>query len=365
MATTAWRSGAGWSGRSPRCARYGDRARWRAPLAALAASLVSLVAVGSASAAAVAPAGRETAAASSGSPSSLGAPEIAGPTGPGGSGGTASGPGCRSVTKTEIVYGTALRHGNEVVTRRSEQLPAEVCPDDPTPKVVPVGASEGGWKLVFDDEFTGNSFDSSYWTTCYPWGCTPNDPPREAPFVERESYSPGNCSVSGGDLVLTATAAPAGSGGRPYDSCLVQTYGKETFKYGYVEARIWLPGTASAFPAFWLVGASDQAQEVDILESFHGNEQVSENYHWNGGAAGNTVLLPWATTGWNTYAVDWEPGRITWYIDGTEVWQVTASTVPAKDAFLVLDLAIDSYTPLAGVPASMKVDYVRVWRKVG
>ncbi len=145
----------------------------------------------------------------------------------------------------------------------------------------------------------------------------------------------------------------------------MQTDGRKFFKYGYFEARIYLPADTDAWPAFWLVGASDNEDEIDILESFRGADWVTQNYHWSGGAEGNAVLVPWATSAWNTYAMSWEPGEVTWYVDGAKVWQVTGRTVFAKDAYLILDLAVDSFQPAARVPATMKVDYVRAWQRIG
>ncbi len=225
-------------------------------------------------------------------------------------------------------------------------------------------AAPGAWSLVFDDEFAGHALNRSNWTPCYPWGCTTSDRAPARSFAEQETYDPAACTVTRGHLVLRASVASGLP--RPYGSCLVQTSGEETFHYGYFEARIRNPATADAWPAFWLVARPPSHAEIDVMESYRGGDVVTENFHWGPGndKGGNAVVLPSATAGWNTYAVDWEPGRLTWYIDGTAVWQIQGPKVPSTPMFLVLNLALDSFVPTPGVPATMKVDYVRAWERV-
>ena len=67
------------------------------------------------------------------------------------------------------------------------------------------------------------------------------------------------------------------------------------------------------------------------------------------------------TGGWHTFAADWEPGSITYYYDGTEIWQDT-SGITSAPMYLILNLALDSSMSVDLVPATMRVDYVRVWQ---
>jgi beta-glucanase (GH16 family) len=74
---------------------------------------------------------------------------------------------------------------------------------------------------------------------------------------------------------------------------------------------------------------------------------------------------------WHTFAVDWKPDAIVWYVDGVERRRFTdASVIPNEPMYLLLSLAVggdwpgppDSTTPF---PSSMKIDYVRVWQQRG
>jgi beta-glucanase (GH16 family) len=69
--------------------------------------------------------------------------------------------------------------------------------------------------------------------------------------------------------------------------------------------------------------------------------------------------------------VDWEPGAITWYVDGVVRAQYTdVSNITSKPMFIILNLAIggvgswpgppDDTTPF---PSYFQIDYVRVWQQ--
>src|SRR5205085_1398075 len=83
---------------------------------------------------------------------------------------------------------------------------------------------------------------------------------------------------------------------------------------------------------------------------------VIYNFTGCGGSCGpgGSVVVPSATTGWHTYAADWEPGVITWYYDGQQVWQWTTS-VTSSPMYLIVNLGLSSKQ--SAVPATLKVDY--------
>ncbi len=103
--------------------------------------------------------------------------------------------------------------------------------------------------------------------------------------------------------------------------------------------------------------------EIDVVEAY-GNDGTEYHYHYAGCGGdcgpGGRVILVGATSSWNTYAVDWEPGVITWYYDGVPVWQYTTGVV-SKPMYLVLNLSVTVNE--AAVPAILRADYIRVWQK--
>lgn len=118
------------------------------------------------------------------------------------------------------------------------------------------------------------------------------------------------------------------------------------------------------WPAFWADGQSWPTNgEIDVLEAY-GTDNSTYHFHYAGcpGSCGpgGSVNVSGATSGWHTYAADWEPGSITWYYDGVKVWQFTDSGVTSQPMYLILNLALNSNS--AAVPATMRVDYARVWQ---
>ncbi len=226
--------------------------------------------------------------------------------------------------------------------------------------VQPVGQDAGPWNLIFDSEFNGSSLDTSQWSTgWFGAGITTG-----ASSSEQECYDPSQVSVTNGALDLSAVARAETCGGttQPYASGMVTTDGKFSFTYGYMEARIWLPGTSSIddWPAFWADGQNwPTTGEIDTVEGLGG--QACAHFHNPAGGPGTCATGNYAG-GWHTFAADWEPGSVTYYYDGAQVWTDT-SGITSAPMYLILDLALSStITSPDTAPAAMQVEYVRVWQ---
>ena len=231
---------------------------------------------------------------------------------------------------------------------------------------MPVGV-RGDWKLTFDDEFNGTSLDTARWSTgWYGSGITP---PVNA--GEKDCYDPAQVTEGGGTLDLTVIrkSEDCGISDPVYAAGLVSTQGRFSFTYGFIEARMWLPaaagnpGEAANWPAVWTDGQSwPEDGEIDIAEGISG--PVCAHFHGPAdpqglGAAGGTGCPGGNYAGgWHTFAADWEPGIVTYYYDGVDIGSVT-SGITSAPMFLVLSNAAGT---LAQAPATMKVDYVRVWQ---
>jgi beta-glucanase (GH16 family) len=96
------------------------------------------------------------------------------------------------------------------------------------------------------------------------------------------------------------------------------------------------------------------------------------HYHYpDGSDEGADVGSEWTgpnfSAGWHTFAVDWEPGSLTWYVDGVARFH-TSNNVTSTPQYLVANLAVgggwpgnpDATTPF---PSSLQIDYIRVWQK--
>jgi beta-glucanase (GH16 family) len=264
----------------------------------------------------------------------------------------------------------------------ARQAPAPASPQRPgpvTPSVAPAGATPvpapplparptgnvpGRWHLVFSAVFTGRALRTAGWSMGWltPGITSPVD------RRELECYAPRNVTVAGGALHLTLIRRPLSCGEkvRPYTSGLVNTDGKFQFSYGFMQARIWLPGRGGRivnWPAFW---AADQNWptdgEIDVVEGLGGKacwHFVNPATVRSGCAAGTFG------NGWHTFGADWEPRSITYYYDGRVVG-VIRSGITHAPMYLILNNAIAHlYRSPLRVPADMRVAYVRVWQHPG
>ncbi len=251
------------------------------------------------------------------------------------------------------------------------------------------------WQLAWNDEFNskrGTAPNPSVWAnevgdgTAYGipgWG---ND--------ELEYYTAGgdNAATDGkGNLVITAKAADGSLqcyyGACKYTSARLLTKNRFEVAYGRVEARVKVPKGAGLWPAFWMLGTDidrvnwPQAGEIDVMEHVARlTNHVFGTLHgpgYSGGSSyGKVVDLgrPVADT-FHTYAVEWQPDRIVWYLDGVPYFTATPS-----DAFLqgkewvfnhpfymLLNVAVGgnfggAVDPATSFPNQTLVDYVRLYQ---
>jgi len=267
---------------------------------------------------------------------------------------------------------------------------------DPSPEPTPTGPSDecgprpqkadgSHWSCTLADDFDGSTLDRTVWMpqTVFrsgegdAWACYLDDP--------------SVVSVGGGTLDLSVRELPEsrpceGQNGEstPYVAGMVSTYRLFSQQYGRFEARI--RNTPATVPGlqetFWLW--PDDRVESDVLWPAAGEIDVSETYsqypdlaipflHYtandNGGAIPglNTSWSCPAQRGvWNTYTLEWTPDRIEILVNGTSCL-VNTSGDPAFDKPYIVALTqllgvggnrLTADTPL---PATMNVDYVRVW----
>ncbi|MDR0343734.1 MAG: glycoside hydrolase family 16 protein [Nocardiopsaceae bacterium] len=230
-------------------------------------------------------------------------------------------------------------------------------------RVFPAGNTRGPWRLRFDDEFTRRALNQEHWSTGWLGsGITPPVNQREL-----ECYNPRQVRVAGGALLLSLARRQESCGEtRPFASGMVNSDGKFQFTYGFAQARIWLPGRGpriTNWPAFWMDGQHWPGDgEIDVVEGLAGQacwHFVDPHANPGGCAPGGYA------NGWHTFGADWEPGSITYYYDGHVTGRITRGITSAP-MYLILNLAAArAYGSRIRVPATMRVDYVRVWQHPG
>lgn len=271
------------------------------------------------------------------------------------------------------------------LARMIQDMPI-VDPIKPTPTAIPptpIGQT-GEWTLIFNDEFTGSTLDTSRWTTCYWWGkqgCT------IATNAELEWYQPDQVLVADGVLRLRAeprTLEATNGKVYRYTSGVVTTGrassntthpARFSFTYGYAEIRARIPTGRGLWPAFWLLPIDHNSRpEIDVMEIIgHEPQVVYLRFHYlDADGRRRDVGGKWAgpdfSEGWHTFAIDWQPTALIWYVDGVERWRYTdQSAIPAEPMYLLANLAVGGSWPGAPddstlFPSDYQIDYVRVWQ---
>lgn len=246
-----------------------------------------------------------------------------------------------------------------------------------------------GWSLSWSDEFDrpeGSGVDRAKWVTETGGGGWGN---RELQtYTDRTK----NARIEGGNLVIhTLRERFTGTDNitRDYTSARIKTQGKFEQTYGRFEARIKVARGQGIWSAFWLLGADittkgwAECGEIDIMEVI-GREpsKAFGTLHGPGYSGANalpsTLVLPDGkklADAFHVYAVEWEPQAIRWYLDEELYATKTPADVPAGKRwvydhpfFILLNVAVGGDFPgspdaTSTYPQTMKVDYVRVYRR--
>lgn len=247
--------------------------------------------------------------------------------------------------------------------------------------------TERGWAVVWEDEFDG-ALDAAPDATRWAFDLGRGDNGWGNNELQYYTDEPDNVAQTGdGMLAITARKEPLG--GAEYTSARLRTQGLYAVTYGRIEARVKLPRGAGIWPAFWMLGENitevgwPQSGEIDIME-YRGQSPdiVQGSLHGPGYFGGNPISDVYFLPGgagfdedFHVFAVEWDPGRIAWYVDDTLYNIATNTQVPKggdwvfdQPFFIILNVAVGGAfvgPPAADTvfPQTMLVDYVRVLQR--
>lgn len=245
-----------------------------------------------------------------------------------------------------------------------------------------------GYSLVWEDNFDGSSLNRNDWNVELHEPGWVNEELQE--YVDSEK----NIFIENGNLVIRPVKSSGMNGKSYYTSGRISTQNKKDFTYGVFEARLKVPEGKGFLPAFWLMATDEniygqwpRCGEIDIME-VHGSDTKTTyaTIHYGNphrqSQATKTLDNGTFADGFHTYAVKWEPGEISWYMDGflihseNEWYSITEGqgeiTYPApfdQPFYIILNLAVGG--SWVGYPdrttdfknARYEVDYVKVWQK--
>lgn len=183
---------------------------------------------------------------------------------------------------------------------------------------------------------------------------------------------------------------------KSYTSGRISTQNLKTFTYGRFEVRAKVPNGQGYLPAFWLMandenvyGQWPRCGEIDCMEVMgQDTNKLYGTIHYGNPHAesqGTYTIKDGEKSfsdDFHTFTCDWEPGKITWYVDGIKYheesnWHSTTEgqgtlTYPApfdQPFYIILNLAVggswvgnpNEETNFVNNP--FVVDYVRVYQK--
>ena len=277
-------------------------------------------------------------------------------------------------------------------------------------------ATDPRWELVWSDEFEGDTLDPAKWDyelgngffdyKSHSW--VPGWGNEELQYYTRD---PDNLSVR--DSLLTIRALKEPLHGCGYTSARIWTRrrdGTPLFNktYGKFEFRARVPHGKGLWPAIWLLPQEDKyggwaaSGEIDVMEIV--GERPAEylaTVHFGSSFPKRSLVTHvhqfppgGSVSDFHVYAVEWEPGRIRWSVDGV-IWATQSfwwscskmragKGIEARSAadlnpwpapfdqpfYIVMNVAVGGNfpgvpNPATKFPAELVIDYVRVYDKVG
>ena len=233
-----------------------------------------------------------------------------------------------------------------------------------------------GYKLVFEDEFEGDSLNCDVWHD-------------RALGARRNGFnSSKQAQVRDGNLILTAQYREDGEYGEGWYSGMVSL--KQWYNKGYFEIRCKCNDGGGFWSAFWLQAQNPYDHEksaggpggceIDIFEAMSANastkakrDSVSVNLHCNGGDddvenidsknvghfRGNNIY-----TEYNTYACKWTEDEYIFYINGKECARSSFSEgVSQEPEEVIVSLEIpEEIAHEKDYTTQFIVDYVKIYQ---
>jgi beta-glucanase (GH16 family) len=254
-------------------------------------------------------------------------------------------------TKLLAQVSTTLVQGNSVV------IPQEKLPPAPDGKV---------WQIAFFDEFNGTSIDSTKWNVLgdYIRGTNPGG------YINKsDTYLDGQ-----GHLVSRVR----------YDSDIgrytggnMDSMGKFSTTFGYINARINNHKTQGQSEAFWIMSgaqtnvdnSAQDGAEIDIYEKPDVGDNISRGTIWDGYLSGlkkdaGFVDIPGVSVGYHDFGLLWLTSEYRFFVDGKQHFYSTGGGVTQQPGYLIMGHGPSSWMgdiTKATLPDYMYVDYVHAY----
>lgn len=265
-------------------------------------------------------------------------------------------------------------------------------------KILPKGAVDSNWDLAFEDTFDQNTeLDKNKWIDFY----RPGRAEYKTEHGKKSGATKANYVIEDGILKIridenlpsrknkhSGTVSSIQTSRFTYDkkTDTCKTIDKFVTKYGWFEIRCRMPKGSGLHSAFWLLQkdpndqeygldgirkkVGDGVVEIDIFEMLGGKVEEKVNYfnvHFTKTGHYKYKFDFDCSKEFHVWALNWEEGRLTWYLDGKKI-RVYEGETPKTKMYLLLGLyqgsnwtgPLDLDMPY---PRDFEIDYVRIWTK--
>jgi beta-glucanase (GH16 family) len=186
---------------------------------------------------------------------------------------------------------------------------------------------------------------------------------------------------AGANLTASQITSPTGL---PYESGWIDTANGFTLNHGMIDFRAKMPAGQGLWSGLWLLAPeSTDNPEIDVQEMLLGDLRTvygslhdwdDESQVW--GETQSSQLTSDAT-GWHDYQLIWQPGLLTWAIDGVAYAQYSEAQAEAAgeswpfntNSYLIANLAAAAASEWGGAPnsstafpATMTLQSVKIWQ---
>lgn len=232
--------------------------------------------------------------------------------------------------------------------------------------------SENEWKLSWQEDFNGNSLDTTKWSKISRGG---------SDWDRHMSFGDSLYEVKDGKLILRGMVNH-----NPQDTAPVVTGGvftKDKFaqKYGRVEVSAKLQSAQGAWPAIWMLpeeGKWPDAGEIDIMEHLNFDTIAYQTVHSYYTFVLKNENPPKGSIGaikmndYNTYRVDWYPDSVVFFINDNRTFAYPKIETTEKGQwpfntpyYLLIDMQLGGswVGPFdkAQLPVEMEIDWVKFY----
>lgn len=233
------------------------------------------------------------------------------------------------------------------------------------------------WKLVWEEDFKGNSLDTKSWNRCKAGN---------ADWTRHMSPLDSLCRVEKGVLQLWGIPTPEGlDDSRPYITGGVNSKGLRSVKNGRVEVRARFGCATGFWPAIWLMPDNNigwpNGGEIDIMEHLNYDDIAYQTIHSSHTLKKNKPESQQSETGaidkddFNIYAVEVDEEEITFYINGQKTFSY-AKMNPTPEGqypfadhpfYIILSAQLGGSwvgkVKVEDLPVKMEIDYVKFYEK--